>query len=505
MQAVVAGLGRASEQFEVVRGIVVGVIANVDAQTHFSTHYQTTIDAVADVAANVVAPQLPFDEFYLSLGCMILMATAVIYIGATRAIRGADHALLDDGAMFNSLFPDAEHRSQGAQQLSMGDAASFPLVGSMTLFGLYCVLKYVPKEYVSAAMSIYLTIFATLALVMFLSETFMGSTYKRGAKGAINKLLPRHMRMKKSNMLVALLVVVTAWLYVAQSNFVLNNILGCALAVTAVQYSPLPKFDIAATLLAGLFVYDIFWVFGTDVMVTVATSVDGPIKLMLPKNLLTNFWGPGSLLGLGDIIVPGFFITFMTYFSVFGSKASQVTKARFQEALVKGRFPPNPQLDSDAPRCRHCGCGSLSKEEERKVEKALTENCAKRLVLLRTQVKGDSYFYLYYCLVAYVASLVHTMYVMVTYQHAQPALLYIVPYLLVSVVLAATLKGDLGTLWAWSVSDLRSVLSSAEEDKAKLGESENKLKQQQDTAAASHETDGDGSVCGMLREFCGFE
>jgi minor histocompatibility antigen H13 len=29
-----------------------------------------------------------------------------------------------------------------------------------------------------------------------------------------------------------------------------------------------------------LFFYDIFWVFGTEVMVTVAKNLDGPIKLL---------------------------------------------------------------------------------------------------------------------------------------------------------------------------------------------------------------------------------
>ena len=32
-------------------------------------------------------------------------------------------------------------------------------------------------------------------------------------------------------------------------------------------------------MLWGLFFYDIFWVFGTDVMVTVAKLADAPIKL----------------------------------------------------------------------------------------------------------------------------------------------------------------------------------------------------------------------------------
>ena len=66
-------------------------------------------------------------------------------------------------------------------------------------------------------------------------------------------------------------------------------------------------------MLSGLFVYDIFWVFGTDVMVTVAKSVDAPIKLLLPK-----LWEDGvpefSMLGLGDIIVPGIYIALLIRF-----------------------------------------------------------------------------------------------------------------------------------------------------------------------------------------------
>ncbi len=57
---------------------------------------------------------------------------------------------------------------------------------------------------------------------------------------------------------------------------------------------------------SGLFVYDVFWVFGTDVMVTVAKGFEAPIKLLFPKALIeagvkTEF----SMVGLGDIVIPG--------------------------------------------------------------------------------------------------------------------------------------------------------------------------------------------------------
>lgn len=55
-------------------------------------------------------------------------------------------------------------------------------------------------------------------------------------------------------------------------------------------------------LLWGLFVYDVFWVFFTPVMVTVATKIEGPIKLLFPS---TETPGKFNMLGLGDIVLPG--------------------------------------------------------------------------------------------------------------------------------------------------------------------------------------------------------
>ena len=57
----------------------------------------------------------------------------------------------------------------------------------------------------------------------------------------------------------------------------------------------------------GLFFYDIFWVFRTDVMVTVAKGLDVPIKLLFPYNLYEEEIS-FSLVGLGDIVIPGIFI-----------------------------------------------------------------------------------------------------------------------------------------------------------------------------------------------------
>ncbi len=68
-------------------------------------------------------------------------------------------------------------------------------------------------------------------------------------------------------------------------------------------------------MLWGLFFYDIFWVYGTDVMITVAKSIDAPIKLMFPYNweeLPPKF----SMLGLGDIVIPGVYVALCLKYDV---------------------------------------------------------------------------------------------------------------------------------------------------------------------------------------------
>ena len=65
----------------------------------------------------------------------------------------------------------------------------------------------------------------------------------------------------------------------------------------------------------ALFFYDIFWVYGTDVMVTVAKSLDAPIKLLFPYALSEDpikF----SMLGLGDIVIPGIFISLCVRYDI---------------------------------------------------------------------------------------------------------------------------------------------------------------------------------------------
>ena len=97
-----------------------------------------------------------------------------------------------------------------------------------------------------------------------------------------------------------------------EDKFLVSNFLAWALGMTSLAAISLGSFQTGALLLLGLFCYDIFWVFGTDVMMTVATKVEAPIKFLFtapPSDVPRSY--PFSVLGLGDVVIPGLFVSFM--------------------------------------------------------------------------------------------------------------------------------------------------------------------------------------------------
>jgi len=100
-----------------------------------------------------------------------------------------------------------------------------------------------------------------------------------------------------------------------EQKFILSNVIAWAIGMITLTSVSLGTFQTAAVLLAGLFLYDIFWVFGTEVMMTVATKVEAPVKLLYPappppEGMAPRAY-PFSLLGLGDVVIPGLFVAFM--------------------------------------------------------------------------------------------------------------------------------------------------------------------------------------------------
>jgi len=121
-------------------------------------------------------------------------------------------------------------------------------------------------------------------------------------------------------------------------------------------------------------------------MVTVAKSFDAPIKLLFPKSLFAEKYS-FSMLGLGDIVVPGIFIALLLRYDA--HRARRFRSIYFETPYFKTTF------------------------------------------------------------VGYALGLILTIFVMHTFQAAQPALLYLVPACIGFSSVQAIMLGDLKGLYSF--------------------------------------------------------
>ncbi|XP_031553969.1 signal peptide peptidase-like 2B [Actinia tenebrosa] len=117
----------------------------------------------------------------------------------------------------------------------------------------------------------------------------------------------------------------------ASYAWILQDILGIAFCISLIKNIRLPNLKVCVILLVLLLIYDIFFVFitplfsasGKSVMVEVATGGDHkeqlPMVLKIPrltKSVLSVCVRPYSLLGFGDILVPGLYVGFCHSFDI---------------------------------------------------------------------------------------------------------------------------------------------------------------------------------------------
>ncbi|XP_036386935.1 minor histocompatibility antigen H13-like isoform X1 [Megalops cyprinoides] len=316
----------------------------------------------------------------LAYGSLVFMALLPIFFGALRSVSCAK----------------SKNSSDMPETITSRDAARFPLIASCTLFGLYLFFKIFSEEYINLLLSMYFFILGILALSHTMSP-FMNGLFPANfpnkqyqllftqGSGEGREEIVNYEFDTKDLVCLCISSVVGVW-YILKKHWIANNLFGLAFALNGVELLHLNNVSTGCILLSGLFVYDVFWVFGTNVMVTVAKSFEAPIKLVFPQDLLekgleaSNF----AMLGLGDIVIPGIFIALLLRFDV--------------------------------------------------------------------SLKKNTRTYFYTSFLAYVFGLGLTIFVMHTFKHAQPALLYLVPACIGFPVVVALVKGELMEMFSYESS-----------------------------------------------------
>lgn len=216
------------------------------------------------------------------------------------------------------------------------------------------------------------------------------------------------------------LLIVCVW--VLTGHWLLMDAMGMGLCVAFIAFVRLPSLKVSTLLLTGLLVYDVFWVFfssyifNANVMVKVATRpADNPVgvmakklhfsglardapKLSLPGKLVfpsMHNVGHFSMLGLGDIVMPGLLLCFVLRYDAY-------KKSQLLHSAETGVPPPN-------------------------------------------HLNRITYFHC--SLIGYFLGLLTATVSSEFFKAAQPALLYLVPFTLLPLLVMAYLKGDLRRMW----------------------------------------------------------
>ena len=266
-------------------------VANVTNATLNNATSNTTGSDEADAASMM-----------LVYACLLFSAPTLVYYGSKRSLESVEK-----------------------ETMTQKDAMMFPIFGSCVLFGLFLVFKFFAKEYINLLLHSYF---------IFLGACCIAGTACPWIEAVLGKSTTKLFSFKlkipfyhtadadavdveatKPELVAYLLGLIGALWYGFTKHWLSNNLIGACFCVQGIEMMSLGSIFNGVILLIGLFFYDIFWVFGTNfimgdgnsVMVSVAKNFEAPIKLLFPKTL-PAIAGQFSMLGLGDIVIPGFYV-----------------------------------------------------------------------------------------------------------------------------------------------------------------------------------------------------
>ncbi|UZJ55236.1 hypothetical protein CBS101457_004556 [Exobasidium rhododendri] len=396
-------------------------------------------------------------DLFMAYTALMVGALVPIYHGAYASLRTPQSTLkaLKEkraGQKAGADDEDSDDEDESValpETLTSEDAYWLPVIGSVVLFSMFLVFKYSDKIWVDRVLGFYFAGVGTFAVsrVLFLLARGSGAfrlltatkynLTKTSAATSKAKAKTEELFRLRLTVLHPILITMACSLvgiYLYTKHWIPSNVLALSLSLSSISMLSLDSFQTGSIMLMGLFLYDIFWVFGTNVMVSVARGFDGPIKIVWPKNLLMGLMDANvkwqmTMLGLGDIVIPGIFI-----------------------ALAL-RFDQHQYIQANQSK----------------------------LITKRDVEFAKPYFQA--TMIAYVVGLATTMGVMHFTKAAQPALLYLSPACIAAVGLCAVKRGEVKEMWAWKDE-------AESEDKSKVGKTDEKeeVSEDDETSASTLST-----------------
>lgn len=404
---------------------------------------------MTSMATSIFAELRPLIPMYIHL---LLSATLPIIAGTHASLtRPASAAKpgkkrkgkpsADDSDDDDESDEEEEHQMEG---LTPRDAIVLPITAGITLASLYWVIKTYGAGVLNAILAWYFSFIGVFSVGALLNDSFLfllGPTYRLKlpryrTKLHIHALVDASTSLTVINVIAALMGVASIVFanISAEKVWWLTNLQGHAVSYSALQLLSPTTFATGSLILGGLFFYDIWAVFKTSMMITVAKHLDQPIKLVFPRPGEPGQAKTYSMLGLGDVVLPGLIIGLALRFDLHNFY------------LRKQHSTPSHNLE--------------------------------KATYIRPSGRWASFPKPYFraSMVGYVFGMLTTLGVMAVFNHAQPALLYLVPGVLVSLWGTALVRGELRQMWEYTEAVTGAALDEDVKDTSK-GQEKEKVKE----------------------------
>lgn len=423
---------------------------------------------------------IPLDVLLVTV---VVLAVATVTVGLSSILSAYSDAVDEDSTICNQT--DSPITS-GHEEVSWMQALTFPVIASVSLLSLYFFFSYL--QYILVVMLTMGSASALYQLLQFIINSRIESRWNSWLAGT------------------ATIAVVTHWLMTG--HWLTHDILCVALCVLFIHTLRFPSFKIVVACLSLLLVYDAFWVFCSEyifeknVMVTVAVqkasnpirdaaSVAGvpetvlhffPTTVELPLKLIFPVHGRNMMLGLGDVALPGAVVAFALRCDVLLRKhrvetqhnevpgQSEAAPLLFDDEghsldAVTSRLQQSVKVECDEHSCRLIATEEALEAvdiEMRRLDSGRPLNAttmtrlptaAHRLQctlqhmvgLAGADSAGSSLFLS--GVMSYFVGLTAAFCGNFVFEHAQPALIYLVPSVLLSIAGGALREGSFAVIW----------------------------------------------------------
>lgn len=204
------------------------------------------------------------------------------------------------------------------EQLSGKGAGKMFTISTALLVGLYIIISRFRQDILPILMKCYFCYVLIMMFINFLRPPLFRSAYSSSPDNRPQYLI-KWMKIYAIDLVSVGAALPILLIYWFSDNWIVMNCLAISVALFSIEITHFKTLTIASITLIAFFFYDIYFVFFTPIMITVAKKVAIPVKIVWPRESnAIDIWLPYSdttkftLLGLGDIILPGIYIALLS-------------------------------------------------------------------------------------------------------------------------------------------------------------------------------------------------